>query len=213
MKKLILCDFDGTITIKDMGYVLLNRFSRGDWEAIDRAFCAGKIGSREAYSRIAQIVTGTEKDILRFIQDHSEIDPHFVSFYRHCKALGIDVKIVSDGLDFYIRTLLAIHNLSEIPYYANAARCLEEDGLDISFPYFNEECGLCGTCKRRLVQLHQKEYHTVFFVGNGVSDRCAAREADTVFAKDSLYTYCIDQDIPCRFFESFQDILRDLKNP
>ncbi|RPJ10842.1 MAG: HAD family hydrolase [Deltaproteobacteria bacterium] len=211
MKVVILCDFDGTISVTDMGYLLLNRFSRGDWEAIDQAFCAGKIGSREAYSRIAGIVRGKEEDILRFIQDHSEIDPHFVSFYRHCKARGIDVKIVSDGLDFYIRTLLALHNLSEIPYYANDALCLGDEGLHISFPFFNEECGLCGTCKKRLVQIHREQYETVLFAGNGLSDRCGAREADFVFAKDSLYAHCVAQDIPCRFFESFGEVLQDLE--
>jgi 2-hydroxy-3-keto-5-methylthiopentenyl-1-phosphate phosphatase len=211
MKTVILCDFDGTVSVKDMGYVLLNRFSRGDWEAVDRAFCAGEIGSREAYSRIARIVKGKEENIRRFVRDHSEIDPHFASFYRHCKDRGVDVKIVSDGLDFYIRTLLEIHNLSEIPFYANEGRCLEDDSLEISFPFFNEECGLCGTCKKRLVKAHREEYRTVLYVGNGVSDRCAAREADFVFAKDLLYSYCTDQNIPCRFFESFREILLDLK--
>jgi 2-hydroxy-3-keto-5-methylthiopentenyl-1-phosphate phosphatase len=45
MKTLVLCDFDGTISIRDMGYDLLNRFSSGDWEAIDQDFREGKIGS------------------------------------------------------------------------------------------------------------------------------------------------------------------------
>ncbi len=54
MKKLILCDFDGTISIEDTGYALLTHFSSGDWEAIDRKFCEGKIGSREAYTQIAE---------------------------------------------------------------------------------------------------------------------------------------------------------------
>jgi hypothetical protein len=58
MKRVILCDFDGTISVRDMGYVLLNRFSSGDWEAIDRDFCEGKIGSKEAYGRITKIIKG-----------------------------------------------------------------------------------------------------------------------------------------------------------
>jgi 2-hydroxy-3-keto-5-methylthiopentenyl-1-phosphate phosphatase len=168
METVILCDFDGTISLKDMGYALLNRFSRGGWEAVDRAFCAGEIGSKEAFSRFARIVKGKEEDIRRFIQDHSEIDPHFASFYRHCRDQGVDVKIVSDGLSLYIRTILEIHNLSEIPFYANESRCIEGDRLDISFPFFNEACGLCGTCKKRLVDAHRKEYRTVLYVGNGV---------------------------------------------
>jgi 2,3-diketo-5-methylthio-1-phosphopentane phosphatase/HAD superfamily hydrolase (TIGR01509 family) len=211
MKQLILCDFDGTISLQDMGYVLVNRFSSGDWEAIDRDFCEGKIGSKEAYSRIAKILKGDEKAILGFIQKHSNIDPYFISFYQYCCKNDIDVKIISDGLDFYIKTILDIHHLSEIPFYANRTHFLGREEMDISFPHANDECGLCGTCKKRLIQIHRKEYNPILFIGNGLSDRCAAREADFVFAKDSLYTYCIDQDITCHFFANFQEILGDLK--
>jgi 2-hydroxy-3-keto-5-methylthiopentenyl-1-phosphate phosphatase len=211
MKRLMLCDFDGTVSLRDMGYILLNRFSSGDWETIDREFSEGKIGSKEAYSRIVKILKGDKEALLRFVRDHSGIDPHFISFYRYCLEKGIDVKIVSDGLDFYIKTILDIHHLSEIPFYANSSHFLREEGMDLSFPHSNEECGLCGTCKKRLVQIHRKEYDSIFFIGNGLSDRCAAQEADFVFAKDSLYTYCIEQDITCHFFQGFQDILSDLK--
>jgi 2,3-diketo-5-methylthio-1-phosphopentane phosphatase/HAD superfamily hydrolase (TIGR01509 family) len=211
MKQLILCDFDGTVSLQDMGYTLLNRFSSGDWETIDREFSEGKIGSKEAYSRIAKILKGDEEVVYSFIRDHSDIDPYFISFYRYCLEEGIDVKIVSDGLDFYIKTILEIHHLSEIPFYANCSRFLRGEGMDFSFPHSNEECGLCGTCKKRLVQNHRKEYDSIFFIGDGLSDRCAAQEVDFVFAKDSLYTHCIDQNITCHFFQGFQDILNDLR--
>jgi 2,3-diketo-5-methylthio-1-phosphopentane phosphatase/HAD superfamily hydrolase (TIGR01509 family) len=211
MKRLILCDFDGTISLRDMGYILLNRFSSGDWEAIDRDFCEGKIGSKEAYSRIAKIITGDEESVLDFVRNHSDLDPHFVSFYRYCREQGIDVKIVSDGLDFYIKTLLELHHLSEIPFYANCTRFHSGDGMEFSFPFASEECGLCGTCKKKLVQIHRNEYDSILFIGNGLSDRCGAGEADFVFAKGSLYHYCIQQDVTCHYFENFHEILSDLK--
>lgn len=211
MKKLILCDFDGTITLRDMGYLLMNRFSSGDWEDIDRDYCDGKIGSKEAYSRVVKILKGSPEDTVSFIQEHSQIDPHFKAFYHYCRLNGIDVKIVSDGLDFYIRTVLAAHRLSDIPYYANTTGFEKDGSIAISFPYANDGCGLCGTCKKQIVQSHRKDYERIYYVGNGRSDRCGARESDLAFAKDALYTYCIDQDIPCYFFESFGDILNDLK--
>jgi len=211
MKTLILCDFDGTISIRDMGYVLLNRFSSGDWESIDRDFCEGKIGSREAYALIAKILKGDKESVLRFTREHSQIDPHFKSVYQYCLENDIDVKIVSDGLDFYIRTILDAHQLSGIPFYSNTTHLRADGGTNIFFPHSSEECGLCGTCKKQIVRNHRKEYEKIFFVGNGFSDRCGARESDFVFAKDSLYPYCIDQDITCHFFQDFSDILEDLK--
>jgi 2-hydroxy-3-keto-5-methylthiopentenyl-1-phosphate phosphatase len=211
MKRLILCDFDGTISLQDMGYVLFNHFSSGDWETIDRDFRDGKIGSKEAYARISKILTGDESTVLRFIQKHSIIDPSFLIFYQYCREKNIDIKIISDGLDFYIKTILEAHHLSEIPFYTNATHFREGGGIDISFPHSEEECGLCGTCKRNLIRIHRKEYDSIFFVGDGLSDRCAAQEADFVFAKDSLYPYCVEQEITCHYFDNFQEILDDMK--
>jgi 2,3-diketo-5-methylthio-1-phosphopentane phosphatase/HAD superfamily hydrolase (TIGR01509 family) len=194
-----------------MSYILLSRFASKDFEAIDRDFREGRIGSKEAYSRIAKILRGDESKILGFIQNHSEIDPYFNSFYQYCREMNIDVKIVSDGLDFYIKKVLEIHHLSGIPFYANHTHFPKSSERRVSFPYFNEECGLCGTCKKKIVQIHRKDYDLILFIGNGVSDMCAAREADFVFAKDVLYNYCIDQEITCHFFENFKEILGDLK--
>lgn len=211
MKRLILCDFDGTITVRDTGYLLVNQFTSGNWKGIDQDFRDGKIGSREAYSRIARILKGEESTLLRFVEEHSNIDPSFPVFYRYCREKGIDIKIVSDGLDFYIKKILEMHHLEEIPFYANCTQFRQGEGIDVSFPHSGEECGLCGTCKKKLVQIHRKEYDSIFFIGNGLSDRCAAQEADFVFAKDSLYPYCIKKEITCHFFRGFQEILNDLK--
>jgi 2,3-diketo-5-methylthio-1-phosphopentane phosphatase/HAD superfamily hydrolase (TIGR01509 family) len=211
MKRLILCDFDGTISVRDMGYIPVTQFASSEWRSIDRDFREGKIGSKEAYYRIAKILIGDEPAILRFVQEHSHIDPSFSMFYQYCREKGIDIKIVSDGLDFYIKKILEIHHLSEIPFYANCTYFPKGEGMEISFPHSEEECGLCGTCKKKLIQIHRKEYDSIFFIGNGLSDRCAAQEADFVFAKDSLYNYCTEQDIPCHFFKVFDEVLGDLK--
>ncbi len=211
MKKLILCDFDGTVSVKDMGYVLLHRFSAGDWQAIDQDYCEGRIGSREAYARIVPMLKGDRETVLQFIQEQAHIDPHFKSFYQYCRENEIEVKIVSDGLDLYIRTILDLHHLSDIPFYANVTHFSREGGMDLSFPHANEACGLCGTCKKQIVQQHRHDYGNICFIGNGLSDRCGARESDFVFAKGSLYPYCIEQEIPCHSFQNFRDVLGDLK--
>lgn len=211
MKTLILCDFDGTISVQDMGYALVTQFSSGDWESIDRDFRKGKIGSKEGYSRIVKILTGDKPAILHFIEGHSAIDPSFQSFYQYCREKGFDIKIVSDGLDFYIEKILNLHHLSEIPFYANCVDFQREGRMDISFPHSEEDCGLCGTCKKKIIRSHRKEYDSIFFIGNGLSDRCTAQEADFVFAKESLYVYCVEKDIPCHFFNDFGEILNNLK--
>lgn len=68
-----------------------------------------------------------------------------------------------------------------------------------------------GSCKKETLQGCRKEYDNIVYIGNGLSDRWAAREADFVFAKDSLYTTCVDEDIPCHFYQDFRDILGDMR--
>ena len=68
-----------------------------------------------------------------------------------------------------------------------------------------------GSCKKEILQGYRKEYDSIVYIGNSLSNRCAPREADFVFAKDSLYATCVDEDIPCHFYQDFEDILRDMK--
>ena len=149
MKRLILCDFDGTISLRDMGYVLLNRFSSGDWEAIDRDFCEGKIGSKEAYLRIAKIIKGDEESVLHFVEPIQTSIPYFVSFYHYCRERqGIDAEDCQRWPRLLHQDPLELHHLSEIPFYANCTRFRSGDGMELSFPFASEECGLCRTPKK-----------------------------------------------------------------
>ena len=84
-RKLVLCDFDGTITEEDVGYDFLNRFTMESWGNIDKDYVEGKIGSKEAYTRIAKLISGTEKQMVDFICHHSTLDPYFKEFYKFCK--------------------------------------------------------------------------------------------------------------------------------
>ena len=46
------------------------------------------------------------------------------------------------------------------------------------------------------------------FVGDGLSDRCAAPRADVVYAKDDLMEFCVARGIAARPFMTFEDVAR-----
>ena len=209
-RKLVLCDFDGTITKQDVGYDFLNRFTKENWEGIDRDFVEGKIGSKEAYTRIARLIVGTKEEMIDFILLNSIVDPHFIEFHRFCKDQGIDLKIVSDGFGLYIGALLAHHNIEGIDFFANRIVFIDEKRIDIEFPYYNPECGDCGVCKRGILKKFRDDYDHIIFVGNGLSDRCIAGEADEVYAKSTLYVYCINNGIDFWNYTNFADITRNM---
>jgi 2,3-diketo-5-methylthio-1-phosphopentane phosphatase len=210
-RMLVLCDFDGTVSTVDMGNEILNRFTDKGWEEIDRAYCAGEIGSRLAYTQGASLFTGSRAQMLEFVSSREKIDPYFFEFYRFCQSKGVDLKIVSDGLDFYIDAILKKNNLQDIEFFSNVTVFRDDDKLAIEFPRMNDKCEKCGTCKKGVLSDYRLTYDRVIYVGNGYSDVCPAKDADLVFAKDVLYEKCREDGTPCVHYENFQDILNYLE--
>lgn len=210
-RMLVLCDFDGTICTVDMGNEILNRFTDEGWEEIDRAYCAGEIGSRDAYSQVVSLFKGTKAQMLEFVSASEKLDPHFPEFYSFCREKGVDIKIVSDGLDFYIDSILRKYNLQDIEYFSNVVVFQGDGRLSIKFPRMNDHCEKCGTCKKSVLTQHRSNYDRVIYVGNGYSDVCPAKDADLVFAKEILYERCRQNGTACMHYENFNDILVSLQ--
>ncbi|HEX7503939.1 MAG TPA: MtnX-like HAD-IB family phosphatase [Syntrophales bacterium] len=210
---LVITDFDGTLSLTDVGYEVLLKFSGQGWDDIDREYCEGRIGSMEAYGRIAAILGGTREDMLRFVAENTVIDPHFKEFYAFCREHGIDVKVVSDGLDFYIDFILKKHGLSDIPFYSNVMTFHDGKPRSIEFPHANETCNKCGTCKSNILESCQAGYGKIVYVGDGYSDLCPARKADLVFAKGILWTRLSKKEQEgVRKYRSFRDVTEFLSN-
>ena len=207
---LVLCDFDGTVCMTDMGNELLNRFATG-WEEIDRAYWTGEVGSRNAYCRLAPLFKMNRRELLTYVLDRGQVDPSFPAFCSFIREKGIDLKIVSDGLDVYIEAILNKHGL-DIEFFSNKLTFGEEDRVGFVFPLASKECGLCGTCKRSLLRRFREAYDWIVYVGDGYSDVCPAREADLVFAKDILYEKCTENGTACRRYADFDDVRRYLDN-
>ncbi len=211
-KALIISDFDGTICTVDMGNKVLSRFTDKSWEAIDREYIKGSIGSRAAYSRIAPLMAGTSKSMHAYVSRHARIDPFFAGFYHLAKKKELDVKIVSDGLDFYIRAVMKKHRLGEIEFFSNTVAFGEDDSLKFEFPEANALCGRCGTCKNKILNDHRLMYEKIIYIGDGHSDICPSRSADLVFAKGVLLKKCEEEGTtPYRPFRNFSEITRYLE--
>ncbi len=211
-KALVLSDFDGTISRVDVGDGILGRFAQKCREAIDREVVKGNMGSREAYEKIAPMVRVDAGRLRAYVLKCSAIDPFFVRFYRLAGKKGVDVKIVSDGLDFYIRAILEKHRLGEIEFYSNTVVFGENDALTFDFPRANALCGRCGTCKSRILHEHRLMYERIIYVGDGHSDICPSQYADLVFAKGELLKKCRRESaVPYRAFHDFREVSEYLK--
>jgi 2,3-diketo-5-methylthio-1-phosphopentane phosphatase len=132
------------------------------------------------------------------------IDEGFLRLRDECERRGIPMTIVSDGLDYYISAFFEEHGI-QADFRSNR---LEVSGSywQLSFPHHNEECGGCGNCKSSHVEVAQKQGKFIIYVGDGLSDRCAASQADMVFAKGDLRGYCEEKAIPYYPFDTLDDV-------
>jgi 2-hydroxy-3-keto-5-methylthiopentenyl-1-phosphate phosphatase len=205
-KVLIITDFDGTVSTVDLGNEVITKFTTASLSDIERDYVKGKIGSRIAYERIAERVKGSRESMLEHILAMERLDPHFPEFCSISKDKGIDIKIVSDGLDFYIEAILEKHKLTGIEYYSNRAVFGEDSSLSIKFPAMNDFCARCGTCKSSILKSYRLIYDRIIYIGDGYSDFCPSRYADVVFAKTVLFQRCEREGTPCTLFKDFSEI-------
>jgi 2-hydroxy-3-keto-5-methylthiopentenyl-1-phosphate phosphatase len=205
----VIVDFDGTVSMHDIGVDLLRRF--GDPTAgkhlaeLDAAFVAGTIGLRTLMEAEAGSLVGSREELIAFALAHCPLDPTFAPFVSWAKANALPITIVSDGFGVHVRPLLAAAGLNDLPVVTND---LEEGRLSFGGPH--PVCVGCGTCKKLAVEHARADHGPVAFVGDGVSDRFGARYADVVFAKDGLASYCRAESIPFLAYRDFDDVRRAL---
>jgi 2,3-diketo-5-methylthio-1-phosphopentane phosphatase len=207
----IFCDFDGTVSQRDVGYYLFHHFSGGKNDALLPDWKAGRLSTRDCLRLETEMVKAAAEDIMAFV-DRFELDPTFAPFVRRCRDADLPVRVVSEGMDFYIRRLLAGAGLDGLTVLSNRG-ILENETIRIEFPYTAKTCEGCGNCKAQRMKEYRLEAGAadrVVFVGDGYSDACAASEADIVFAKKDLQQYCQDEGISYYSFSDFDDITAQL---
>jgi 2,3-diketo-5-methylthio-1-phosphopentane phosphatase len=203
---LVLVDFDGTITENDVGALLFDTFSGNETRKIVGLWVKGLINSKECLQRLCGSVEVSRPDLTEFVLSQ-KIDGKFRDFVDLCKCRRLRLVILSDGLDFYIKLILEKFGLEKLPFYSNVLG-FEDSRLKPQFPYFDQGCGNCGNCKRYHLLHLKRRKQKVVYVGDGLSDRCAVREADFVFAKDDLRKFCATEGIEHYPFRDFGDVIR-----
>jgi 2,3-diketo-5-methylthio-1-phosphopentane phosphatase len=205
----LLVDFDGTVTDVDVTDALLERFALPGWREIERQWREGQIGSRECMGRQIALLDASRPQIDAYLEAVG-IDPAFAEFVATAQRAGHELKIVSDGLDYVIRTLLRRLPLPSFPVVANKLVRIAARRWRLDFPHADEACvGASGNCKCRLTRCGAPDLRRrVLAIGDGASDFCVAARADWVFAKGRLREYCLTHAIPHHRIANFGEALR-----
>ena len=212
---ILFIDFDGTISKRDVIDRILEEFADERWLETEDRWIAGEIGSRECLQKQFSFVKAAPGELNEFI-DALELDEGFLPLVNFCAESDIGIHIVSDGFDYYIRRMLdkAVLNrqqLRRINVWANRLTASGENFWRTEFPHSRQVCGDgCATCKPAVMRLNNPYAAPSIFVGDGLSDRFAAVEADVVFAKGKLKDFCRKKTIPVTEYSNLRQVAESL---
>ncbi len=207
---LIACDFDGTLTQQDTLVEILNRYGSPRWTDIQKEVVEGRITIREGLQSEMGSVRATPKELQELLSSRIELDPAFPGFLQTMRGKGVPVVVLTGGFDFCVETVLRGAGLWPVPFLANRLIPLK-GSWQVDFPYPSARCGACGHCKGDPIREWISRGYTTVFVGNGVTDRCAAQNATLTFAKDELDSWCRSQGIPAVGYQTFADVQKELE--
>jgi 2-hydroxy-3-keto-5-methylthiopentenyl-1-phosphate phosphatase len=205
----LFIDFDGTISPVDISNTFFTRFATPDAAIAVEEWKRGHISSTECLRRELEAYRGDIGALKEFAESQG-IDEGFYRVKEVCDRRGIDISIVSDGLDYYIKPFLSKHGVDEM-LYTNRLD-VEGPSRGLSFPYFNEDCGRCANCKSSHVRAAKDAGKVVIYVGDGLSDKCAAELADIVFAKRDLAAHCENNGIPYTPFDNLDEVAESIES-
>lgn len=207
----ILCDFDGTISKKDVTDALLNRFGMHGYEELEASWENGTIGSRLCLEGQIALLDMNEADLTTLLDD-IEIDPWFPAFVQLARKLSIPVIIVSDGLDRAIHHILKRHGLDDLPVHANHLVQVADRRWQLEFPHFSAGCTKASAhCKCASSTQFRAGDRKILFIGDGSSDFCASAKADYVLAKSRLVDFCRDNNIDHSVMNNFRQAIHHLE--
>ena len=208
---MVQSDFDGTISLLDVTDTLLNRFGKPGWQELEEAWERGDIGSRECMKGQVALLDMSEAELQAHL-DTIEIDPHFAGFVAEAKMHGVKVQVVSDGIDYAIRHVLAKHGMGDLEVIANRLVQTGERSWRLESPWASSHCERAsGNCKCERLAEQQAVHGRVLYIGDSTSDFCVSGKADFVLAKYKLIDYCESKGIAHARFEHFGQAARLLE--
>ena len=208
-KTLVQCDFDGTVTEKDVSFLLLDAFAPGDWRKPLADYRQNKI-SVDCFNRQAfALVKASRKTLTEFVRGRARIRRGFRELVDYCHQKGFRPVIVSNGLKFYIDIMLGDAGITDIEVFAAQTR-FRPRGIEVRYIGPDGEQADKGL-KELYARLFLSQGYRLIYLGNGVSDIYPARLAHYVFARDDLLSLCARENVPCTPFTDLNDVVRGLE--
>ncbi|MBE9206615.1 HAD-IB family phosphatase [Nostoc sp. LEGE 06077] len=207
MKRIVFCDFDGTITIEETFVAVLKKFAPEVAAEFLPAMYAQRITLREGVKKILESIPSSQYgEILEFTRSQF-IRPGFIELLDFLDFHSVPLVVVSGGLRGMVEVVLG-----EIVPRVAAIHAVD---LDISGDYFkvnsNYEDGTELVAKVQVMAKYPAD--ETIAIGDSLTDLNMGLQTSIVFARDRL-AYYLDQHqkpyIPWNNFSDIQEYLQQL---
>ncbi len=209
MKTLVQCDFDGTITEEDMGFLLRDSFASEDGRRLLTEYREGRMSVGYFNTKAFATVEADKQTLLRFVRSKAKIRAGFHELLACCRRKGFRFVIVSNGLVFYIEAILRDTGVDNIEVMAAQTKFTPE-GIEAKYmgPEGNQ---IQDGFKEAYIRSFLRNGYRVVYIGNGTSDASPAKQAYHIFATGQLLAYCKQTNLNCTPFVALNDVVRGLE--
>ena len=205
----IKCDFDDTITVNNVSEELRKTYASKEWHGLEEGYKAGQFSVGESNRRQFALIQATEEQMEQHVIRTTIPRPGFSAFVKYCQGEGIQVAVVSSGVDLYIDLILRDLGLGDLERYSGTGR-VSDHGVTVRYADPFEAPLEEGFKLVHLLFLKQRQ-RPVIYIGDGASDVAPAAMTDFVIARSTLAEFCRSRSIPHFRFHDFNDVLRIVK--
>ena len=202
---LIQCDFDGTITIEDASFTILDAYIPEKWRPLFNEYQQGQMTVGEFNSTVFAMIKADKEALLKTVRDTVSVRAGFKEFLEYCRLKDYRFVIVSNGLDFYIKDILGSIGFRDVEVHASIT-VFRDDGLLVrhrgpSGQYLDNDV------KAAFTDHFINQGYQVVYLGDGRSDVLPASKSHHIFATGSLIEYCNTANLTYTAFNDFNQVI------
>ncbi|MBH5317907.1 2-hydroxy-3-keto-5-methylthiopentenyl-1-phosphate phosphatase [Paenibacillus sp. GSMTC-2017] len=208
-KRIVFCDFDGTITVNDNIIAIIKHFNPAGWEEIATRTISTELSIKDGVGQLFRLIPASmQNEVVSFGISNAKIREGFAEFLAYCKKNDIDFYVTSGGIEFFVYPILESFDIPRDHIYCNASDFTGKQ-IEILWPHpCDGHCSNnCGMCKTTIMRNFPADQYERIIIGDSVTDFEGAKLADAVYSRSHLTTKCKELGIDHKEYETFFDII------
>jgi len=203
-KRIVFCDFDGTITVEETFLGMLRRYATEDFDTVERLLTAGRLTIREGVRRLVESIPSKRyPEVLAYIRK-MEVRPGLDALLDFLEEQRVPFVVISGGLlDLVMGRLEFLAKRIHAVYAASVITDGEFLRVVSDFEGAEELVAKASVMSRYA-------YEESVAIGNGMTDVNMALHASIVYARGNLIGHLQARGRTYQAWDDFFDIRDDL---